>query len=751
MDVTRACLKRAGVEVRVQPKAFRVLLHLVKERDRLVTKEELMELFWKDTAVTDDALTQCIAELRRALGDNPRNPAYLKTVPRMGYRFVGPVEEVRPTVAPVTTPDTTPTDWSPQAPSLVVEVAREAPDVVRVHSGAPRLGRLAIGALVLVSLAGAALWTGVALHDPPPPAAAKRRVAVLRFENHSGQSDLEWLRDGLPDMLETTLSRSKALDILSRGQTASQRSRIEGIPADAAIQWARAARAQVAVAGSFSKLGNSMRVDARVLDTETGSLLAAEDITVDHQDQLLSQIDYLAARLASRIAPQSRDQDRRVLASLMTDNLEAYRLYSLGLEKAEALQTQEAIALFQKALSLDPEFAMASARIGYAYAVTDALIAKGRPFLESAFRKSAKLTEKDRRHIVAWYAIANQDYRGAIRRYTELIAEYPDEPEAYFRLAMLLRGESRHEEAIDLLHRASALDPEDPKIYNGLASVFSELGRHDEAFSAVGHYVALAPNDPNAYDSLALSYQMAGQPERALEAYRKALELKPDFVIASFHRAAYHAHLGRVREALRECLEQAERGLSDVEKRRGWEQAAWVSWRRSELEQARLYVTRAGLFLLEGVYAVNPAFLLLPERKATTPGPLVGRGAQYATRVAYYYQAEQARLQGRTNDRLSHLRQMLRFKSFWGEAEILEDALADAYRELGQLDEAIAEYERALRLFPGMPLARFHLAQAYQRTGRTAAAKTQYRLFLELWKHADSDLPELAEARRMAQ
>src|SRR5216684_4464865 len=92
VDVSRGCLRRDGEEIRLKPKSFRLLVHLIQQRDRLVTKGEIMDLLWKDTAVTDDALTQCIVEVRRALGDNPREPVYLKTIPRMGFRFVGPVE-----------------------------------------------------------------------------------------------------------------------------------------------------------------------------------------------------------------------------------------------------------------------------------------------------------------------------------------------------------------------------------------------------------------------------------------------------------------------------------------------------------------------------------------------------------------------------------------------------------------------------------------------------------------------------------
>jgi tetratricopeptide (TPR) repeat protein len=100
---------------------------------------------------------------------------------------------------------------------------------------------------------------------------------------------------------------------------------------------------------------------------------------------------------------------------------------------------------------------------------------------------------------------------------------------------------------------------------------------------------------------------------------------------------------------------------------------------------------------------------------------------------------------------LANLRESLRYRPEWGSSEPLEDALADGYMALGRLDEAIAEYERGLKLFPGMARARFHLAEAYRRKADITGAKAQFRQFLKLWKNADSDLPEIAEARRWAQ
>ena len=104
------------------------------------------------------------------------------------------------------------------------------------------------------------------------------------------------------------------------------------------------------------------------------------------------------------------------------------------MEKAQALHNTEAIALLEKAVALDPQFAMAHARIGYVYAVTWGLADKGKPHLEKAFQLSDRLTEKDKLYITAWYAIANLDYPGAAQMFRQVIAEYPLEIEAYWRL-----------------------------------------------------------------------------------------------------------------------------------------------------------------------------------------------------------------------------------------------------------------------------------------------------------------------------
>ena len=171
VDLTGARILRNGQEIPIKPQVFRVLVHLLRERNRLVTKEELIQLFWTDTAVSDEALTQCIARLRRALGDDPKNPTYLKTVPRMGYRFVGPVAEIPPPFS-VDSADSDATGEPPKA--MTTE-----PPTRHVGSRWLIAGGLAIGLLAV-----GAFWKGSILHLAFPIALANRATTPQpeRFE-----------------------------------------------------------------------------------------------------------------------------------------------------------------------------------------------------------------------------------------------------------------------------------------------------------------------------------------------------------------------------------------------------------------------------------------------------------------------------------------------------------------------------------------------------------------------------------------
>src|SRR6266568_4617611 len=213
IDTAQVCLKRDGQEQHVRQKTFQVLIYLLEQRPRLVTKNELIERIWQGTAVTDNALEQCLAEIRKVLGDDSRNPRFIKTVPRAGYRFIGSVEEVgdQPAMAAKT--------------EAITDIPPKAEARIEPRPWFSRRSALILSAVALMAIAIPSVYvirrrsaSQPSLNMALPLDPNKRGVAVMFFDNESATADIDWLREGLADMIITDLSMSKNLAVLSRQQ-----------------------------------------------------------------------------------------------------------------------------------------------------------------------------------------------------------------------------------------------------------------------------------------------------------------------------------------------------------------------------------------------------------------------------------------------------------------------------------------------------------------------------------------------------
>ena len=398
---------------------------------------------------------------------------------------------------------------------------------------------------------------------------------------------------------------------------------------------------------------------------------------------------------------------------------------------------------------------MAHARIGYVYAVTWGLADKGKPYLEKAYRLSDRLTEKDRLHINAWYAIANLDYPGAAQTLRQLIARHPLEVEAYWRLGRLLLGEERYEEALDVLKRGLSVDAEAKDVYNALGVTYRDMGRHDEAIAMSERYVALAPAEPNAHDSLALACQAAGLYGRAEEEYRRALTLAPGFEVALLHLGNLYFQQGRYVEATRHYRRYIETTSSDWDRAWGHGRISWVYRRKGEIElaadAARKEVkydrSSIGNSLLVALERSDRGTVERLGERLFAQGPYTERGMRPALRSFYYFHGHLALKSGRAAEAVEHFKEALKHRPLVWDIDSFEDCLANAYLESGRLDEAVEEYGRVLRLNPNYPLAHYGLGRAYERKGLAERARASYERFLKVWEGADDDLPEVVAAR----
>ena len=755
VDPSLGYLKRSGEEQHLRQQSFHLLLYMIERPQALIRKEDLIENFWQGAAVTDNAVVQCIKEIRRALGDDPREPRFIKTIHKIGYRFIAAVTE-----EPLLTE---------AGQGLEIKGADSASDAIADH----RLLRWRTGwpIPVLVALAGVII-AGWALFGHParqsvelmlPQAPGKKALAVMYFENQSSRPDLNWLSEGLADMFIADLAHFDRLTVLSRQQLHLLLARIgsrygNGTQLDGALAIARKSHAQDVLLGSFGALGDKkILVGVRLFETASGELLSADQFVVDEPADLLTQVDVLSPKLAARLGIAPLESATQAgLADVMTKNLEAYRYYSLGVSKAQAFQNAQAVALLRKAIQLDPKFAMAYARIGYAYSVTDFLPDEGRPFLAKAMELSGRLTSKDRLYVTAWYAIARRDYAGAIRTLQQIVDQYPNEIEAYTRLARLLNREERPRETIAVVQRALAVDPDYGDLYNVLGACLLGLGRYDEAIAAHQRYVQLAPNEPNAHDSLGMSYQQSGSYDRAVAEYDAALSEDPEFEPAIIHLGDVYFQQGRYREAVSQYQRYIQVTGSDPARAVGYGSIAQVYWRKRDFNGAEQAARNE---IRYGKGAVWNSLLIALERGETARAarlketflqivPYPARGSRNELRSYDYYLGTLALREKQPEKAIAHFQAALRHLPPSSGLDLYEDCLANAYLDLGRLDDAIKEYQRILRLNPNYPLAQYHLAQAYGRKGQVEQARNAYERFLQIWKSADADIPEVVAAKK---
>lgn len=610
VDPSQGCLKRSGQEIHLRQQSFHVLLYLLKHRDRLVGKNELVQEFWHETAVTDNAVVQCITDIRKAIGDDSRNPRLVRTIPKVGYRFIGRADEI-----PVT-PEPEPAASDARAP---------------VKPGAFRPRWLVLAALGVALAFG---WLALQLGGHAP---------------------------------------SHAKELLARRPAAPQ-----------------------------------------------------------HEIR----------------KPDPGDE--------LTKNPEAYRDYSLGVAKARGFENAEAIALFKKAIRLDPQFAMAYARIGYAYSVTGFLPEKGRPYLEKALQLSGRLSAKDKVYVTAWSAIARADYSAAIRTLRQLVARYPLEIEAYARLARLLYREERPRDAIGIVQQALAIKPDAGDLYNVLGVCFLGMKRYGDAIAAHQRYVQLSPNEPNAHDSLGMSFEQSGSYGDALAEYRTALLLDPKFEPAIIHVADTYAQQGRFHAAIQQYERYIQLAQSGQAKAIAYGDIACLYRRLHDFPQAGKAAAEEigsdpgavwNSLLLALRNGDAPASEDLREKLfENTPDP--ERGARNELRSYDYDLGVLALRNGQSKEAIAHFEDALRHLPPSSGLDLHEDCLGNAYLALGRSVAALQEYRRIQKSNPNYPLLHYHMAQAFERENKNKEAQEEYRRFLNAWKQADRDIPQVKEARR---
>lgn len=505
LDLISGELCKRGLKVKLSEQPLQILLILIERAGEMVPRDEVRRRLWPaDTFVDFDAgLNSAIKKLRDALGDPAENPRFIETVPRRGYRFIGPVEQ----------PAVQGND----------EVSLNRPHAV---GGSPQRRWLLIATLAtaLAIVAWLSLGHGWGMLSTRIGLAASPRritsIAVLPFDNLSASREQDYFADGITEALTTNLAQFKSLRVPSRTSAARYHQRTQTLP-----QIARELNVDAVVQGAVVRSGNRMRLTVQLIDAATDSHIWAQDYEREVRDVLGLQIE-LAEAIATKIHIEVRPEERSRLTRSQAVRPEAYDEYLKGRfywssRKPENLL--RAAEHFQTAIQRDSTYAPAYSGLSDTYRWFDVFaLAAPRDCMPKADAAARQALALDDTLAEAHASLAGVLYRyhwkwaeaeQEFRRALELDPDYAEGHRARAVFLMMLR---RNEEAVAAAQRARELDPLSPVINVEFAAALARAGRYDEAIQQLRKVRDIAPDFHRVHQALAVTYLQMGDPARAL-------------------------------------------------------------------------------------------------------------------------------------------------------------------------------------------------------------------------------------------
>src|SRR5580693_8023971 len=547
LDPGRRMLSRADSPLSLTPKAFDVLLFLAQNPNRLVTKEELLKAVWGDTSVEEGNLAQYVWHLRKALGDDSENPRLIVTIARKGYQF---------------TMDVTVSDTAVIAREGAVQVSAHTPPASSQSSGwfrsdrstsrAPKPWRkvafLVASTLIFVSVAYATWrhyrFTGV-------PKTARVRLAVLPFQNLTGDPSKEYLADGLTEETISQLGQlnPEQLGVIARTSVMGYKhkdERLDQIGRDLSVQYV--------LENSLRESGDHLRLTTQLIQVKDQSHLWSHDYDYPAKD-ILNVEDEVAKAVAREIRLRLTSQQQAELAQSDPVNSEAFDAYLQGhyyFERDSKKDTAMAARYFERATQLDPSYALAWAGLSRVrlWQVNIGLLPaeEGHRLAREAVERALTLNPNLAQAHAQMARIKEQvdfDWVGADASCQRAVALDPGNPEVVGTAALPAAILGRFDEALKLRRRAVDLDPLNADSWELLAETEFSMGHLDEAAADSKKALELNPDVVASHRVLSEIYVMQGRPQDALP----EIELERYETTRAFlYAIAYHA-LGRKKES----------------------------------------------------------------------------------------------------------------------------------------------------------------------------------------------------------
>ncbi|MDH4271107.1 MAG: tetratricopeptide repeat protein, partial [Candidatus Aminicenantes bacterium] len=697
------------------------------------------------------------------------------------------------------------------------------------------LKKLALPALAFIAVLAAALvvWRLIPKTKAVPAPKIENSVAVIDFENQTGDKSYDYLQKAIPNLLITKLEQTGNLYVPTWERLRDllrqlKKENVGVITGDLGFELCRLEGIKAIVLGSFTKAGNMFATDVKLLDAETKRPLKSASARGESVDSILrTQIDELSEEISKGIglAAEENAAGQLPVADVTTPSMEAYHYFLRGQEETEKFYYLEALESCKKAVEIDPTFAAAYQQLSWAYDMMFESRAS-REALEKAMTFARRATEKERLYIEADYAaFIEKDKQKSIRLLKQLISRYPKEKRAYLALGNTY-GYEEADKAIEELNKALDIAPNYADAYQSLGLYYRYQGDFDKALELFKKYASVSPDKANPIDNLANLYFREGRVDEATAKFKEALSIRPEFVwstLALSYISALKQDYSEARRLLDQLIaemkgaggeffarmpkaflwawqgsmEKASTDLTritDVADQLGNEEMkalvneikAWAYYDRGELELSRNYFEKYEAFYAQSytessknmpagrppntIVSFNNGLLDLKlgridsaKARLTEIRSLLSRREIDKDFYYNYLRGEILLAEGRSQEAISLLEKAppkvlisLSYSPYLiaYNFPFLKDALARAYEKNGEIDKAIAEYERLTAFYPksGAPFLihpkyYYRLAKLYEQKGLGEKAKAPYARFLELWKDADPDQPEVEDAK----
>jgi TolB-like protein/Tfp pilus assembly protein PilF len=482
IDVERREFRRASAIVHVEPQVFDLLVHLVQNRNRVVSKDDLMAAVWQGRIVSESTVTSRINAARKAIGDSGEGQTLIRTVARKGFRFVGTVS-----------------DAAPAAPK-----PRKTDDPARPASSLPE----------------------------------RPSIAVLPFVNMSDDPEQDYFSDGISEDIITALSKLRWFFVIARNSSFIYKGKavhLKQIAEDLGVRYV--------IEGSVRKAGERVRITAQLNDVATGSHLWAERYDRDLADVFAVQ-DEITEAIVAAIEPQLYAAENFHAQRKAPDNLDAWDLVMRALSHYWRVTRQDNVvaqALLEKAISIDPNYGQALGVLATSYMFTAhmgwmdmaAAMAKAEISALAAIRA-------DSEDPWAHNALGHVYLFG--RRFDDSLAEFetalrlnPNFALAQGYYALSLTYNSRWQEADEAARRAIRLSPRDPYlgVYYGIVAYAQYIARnYDEAIKFAREAIRQRGDFVGGHRVLVAAAGMAGDTDLAQNALAALKCAQPNVSLA---------------------------------------------------------------------------------------------------------------------------------------------------------------------------------------------------------------------------